>query len=69
MNYALREALRLVVEEGLEARFARHRAPRRYGRARAARLPRRGAGGPPAPDAERVNVPDGVDEATVAGGS
>lgn len=25
MNYALREALRLVVEEGLEARFARHR--------------------------------------------
>jgi alanine-glyoxylate transaminase/serine-glyoxylate transaminase/serine-pyruvate transaminase len=26
MNYALREALRLVVEEGLEKRFARHRA-------------------------------------------
>jgi alanine-glyoxylate transaminase/serine-glyoxylate transaminase/serine-pyruvate transaminase len=26
MNYALREALRMVVEEGLEARFARHRA-------------------------------------------
>jgi len=26
MNYALREALRLVVEEGLEARFVRHRA-------------------------------------------
>lgn len=26
MNYALREALRLVDEEGLEARFARHRA-------------------------------------------
>jgi len=26
MNYALREALRLVYEEGLEARFARHRA-------------------------------------------
>lgn len=26
MNYALREALRLVVEEGLEARFAHHRA-------------------------------------------
>ena len=25
MNYALREALRLVLEEGLEARFARHR--------------------------------------------
>jgi alanine-glyoxylate transaminase/serine-glyoxylate transaminase/serine-pyruvate transaminase len=25
MNYALREALRLAVEEGLEARFARHR--------------------------------------------
>jgi alanine-glyoxylate transaminase/serine-glyoxylate transaminase/serine-pyruvate transaminase len=26
MNFAFREALRLVVEEGLEARFARHRA-------------------------------------------
>ena len=26
MNYALREALRLVAEEGLEARWARHRA-------------------------------------------
>ncbi len=26
LNYALREALRLVYEEGLEARFARHRA-------------------------------------------
>ncbi len=26
LNYALREALRLVMEEGLEARFARHRA-------------------------------------------
>ncbi len=26
MNYALREALRLVAEEGLDARFARHRA-------------------------------------------
>jgi alanine-glyoxylate transaminase/serine-glyoxylate transaminase/serine-pyruvate transaminase len=26
MNYALYEALRLVLEEGLEARFARHRA-------------------------------------------
>jgi alanine-glyoxylate transaminase/serine-glyoxylate transaminase/serine-pyruvate transaminase len=26
MNYALREALRMVIEEGLEARFARHLA-------------------------------------------
>lgn len=26
MNYALHEALRMIVEEGLEARFARHRA-------------------------------------------
>ena len=26
MNYALREALRIVAEEGLEARFARHQA-------------------------------------------
>jgi alanine-glyoxylate transaminase/serine-glyoxylate transaminase/serine-pyruvate transaminase len=30
MNYALREALRLVHEEGLEARFARHRANAEY---------------------------------------
>jgi len=29
MNYALREALRLVQEEGLEARFARHRLNQR----------------------------------------
>jgi len=29
MNYALREALRLVYEEGLEARFARHRLNQR----------------------------------------
>jgi alanine-glyoxylate transaminase/serine-glyoxylate transaminase/serine-pyruvate transaminase len=26
MNYALREALRIAVEEGLEGRFARHRS-------------------------------------------
>ncbi|MBW1863287.1 MAG: alanine--glyoxylate aminotransferase family protein, partial [Deltaproteobacteria bacterium] len=25
MNYGLREALRVIAEEGLEARFARHR--------------------------------------------
>jgi alanine-glyoxylate transaminase/serine-glyoxylate transaminase/serine-pyruvate transaminase len=30
MNYALREALRLVAEEGLEARFARHRENAEY---------------------------------------
>jgi alanine-glyoxylate transaminase / serine-glyoxylate transaminase / serine-pyruvate transaminase len=30
MNFALREALRIILEEGLEARFARHRANAEY---------------------------------------
>ena len=55
MNYALREALRLVLEEGLEARFARHR---RNHEALAAGLEALGLvarrrGGPSAADAER----------------
>ena len=69
MNYALREALRLVVEEGLDARFARHRtnhealaaglAP--LGLALAAEEGRR------LPMLNAVTVPDGVDEAKVRG--
>jgi alanine-glyoxylate transaminase/serine-glyoxylate transaminase/serine-pyruvate transaminase len=69
MNYALREALRLVVEEGLEARFARHRqnheglaaglAP--LGLALAAEEGHR------LPMLNAVTVPDGVDEAKVRG--
>ena len=54
MVYALREALRLVLEEGLEARFARHR---RHSAALMAGLAAlgcaaAGAGGPPAPVAQ-----------------
>ncbi len=70
MNYALREALRLVHEEGLEARFARHRAN--------AELFWQGLEAldltPHVPLKHRlpslitVRVPDGVDEATVRKG-
>lgn len=67
MNYALREALRLVVEEGLEARFARHR---RNHEALAAGLAAMGLdlaaeAGHRLPMLNAVTVPDGVDEARV----
>jgi len=69
MNYALREALRLVVEEGLEARFARHR---RNHEALAAGLAPLGLAlaaeeGRRLPMLNAVTVPDGVDEAKVRG--
>jgi alanine-glyoxylate transaminase/serine-glyoxylate transaminase/serine-pyruvate transaminase len=69
MNYALREALRLVVDEGLEARFARHR---RNHEALAAGLAPLGLGlaaeaGHRLPMLNAVTVPDGVDEARVRG--
>jgi len=67
MNYALREALRLVAEEGLAARFARHRLNHE---ALAAGL--EGLGLALAPEAghrlpmlNAVTVPQGVDEARV----
>jgi alanine-glyoxylate transaminase/serine-glyoxylate transaminase/serine-pyruvate transaminase len=67
MNYALREALRLVAEEGLEARFARHR---RNHLALVAGLEALGLGlaaeeGHRLPMLNAVAVPDGVDEARV----
>ena len=67
MNYALREALRLVAEEGLVARFARHRANHE---ALAAGLASLGLGfaseeGHRLPMLNAVTVPDGVDEARV----
>jgi alanine-glyoxylate transaminase/serine-glyoxylate transaminase/serine-pyruvate transaminase len=67
MNYALREALRLVMEEGLDARFARHR---RNHQALAAGLDALGLGlaseaGHRLPMLNAVSVPDGVDEARV----
>jgi alanine-glyoxylate transaminase/serine-glyoxylate transaminase/serine-pyruvate transaminase len=69
MNYALREALRLVVEEGLEARFARHR---RNHEALAAGLGAIGLTlaaeeGHRLPMLNAVTAPEGVDEARVRG--
>jgi alanine-glyoxylate transaminase/serine-glyoxylate transaminase/serine-pyruvate transaminase len=67
MNYALREALRLVLEEGLEARFARHR---RHAQLLWEALPKIGLD--PyvkeeyrLPTLTTVLVPEGVDEAAV----
>jgi alanine-glyoxylate transaminase/serine-glyoxylate transaminase/serine-pyruvate transaminase len=69
MNYALREALRIVLEEGLEARFARHR---RNHEALVAGLAALDLGlateeGHRLPMLNAVSVPDGVDEARVRG--
>jgi alanine-glyoxylate transaminase/serine-glyoxylate transaminase/serine-pyruvate transaminase len=69
MIYALHEALRLVHEEGLEARFARHR---RHHLALVAGLEAMGLAMPVAhehrlPMLNSVAVPDGVDEASVRG--
>ena len=67
MVYALRESLRLVVEEGLETRFARHR---RHSAALMAGLATLGCS-PQAQEGHRlaslncVTVPAGVDEAAV----
>jgi alanine-glyoxylate transaminase / serine-glyoxylate transaminase / serine-pyruvate transaminase len=67
MNYALYEALRIVVEEGLEARFARHR-----GNAAALHAGIEGMGlslaaqaGFRLPQLTTVAVPAGIDEARV----
>ncbi len=67
MTYALREALRLVLEEGLPDRFARHA---RNHRALAAGLAALGLSlaseeGRRLPMLNAVTVPDGVDEARV----
>jgi len=67
MVYALREALRLIAEEGLDRRFARHR---RHSAALMAGLEALGAR-PQAQEGHRlpslncVTVPEGVDEAAV----
>ncbi len=67
MIYALREALRLVLEEGLEPRFARHR---RHAAALLAGLAALGcepqaAEGQRLPSLTCVRIPPGVDEAAV----
>jgi alanine-glyoxylate transaminase / serine-glyoxylate transaminase / serine-pyruvate transaminase len=67
MNYALYEALRIIVEEGLEARFRRHQA-----NAAALEAGLGAMGLTPAPqegyrlpELAVVRVPDGIDEARV----
>ncbi len=67
MVYAIREALRIVLEEGLEARFARHR---RHSAALMAGLARLGctpnaAEGHRLPSLNCVQTPQGVEEAPV----
>lgn len=67
MNYALHEALRLVLEEGLEARWARHEANHNLLRKGLDKL---GLGiasqeGHQLWQLNAVTVPEGVDEATV----
>jgi alanine-glyoxylate transaminase/serine-glyoxylate transaminase/serine-pyruvate transaminase len=67
MVYALRESLRIVLEEGLEARFARHR---RHSAALMAGLGALGctpnaAEGQRLPSLNCIQVPAGVDEAAV----
>ncbi|MGM0576165.1 MAG: pyridoxal-phosphate-dependent aminotransferase family protein [Myxococcota bacterium] len=67
MVYALHEALRIVLDEGLEARYERHRL---HSRALAAGLEAMGLT-LPVPEGERlppltvVEVPDGLDEAAI----
>ena len=67
MNYALREALALVAEEGLEARIARHAL---NGRALHAGLAAMGLGlatveGHRLPQLTCVKIPEGIDDLTV----
>jgi len=67
MNYALREALRLVLEEGLESRFARHM---RNHKALKAGLAALGVSysvpeGHQLPMLNSVTIPDGVDDLAV----
>jgi alanine-glyoxylate transaminase/serine-glyoxylate transaminase/serine-pyruvate transaminase len=67
MNYALREALALVVTEGLEARFARHAL---NARALKAGLAAMGIGivtaeGYQLPQLTCARIPDGIDDLTV----
>lgn len=67
MNYALREALALVVEEGLEARFARHMLNHKALKAGLAAM---GLGyvtaeGHQLPQLNCVRIPEGVDDMTV----
>jgi alanine-glyoxylate transaminase/serine-glyoxylate transaminase/serine-pyruvate transaminase len=66
MMYALREALRLVLEEGLEARFSRHAtAHRAFTQGLAAMGLTLFTRGPKLPMLNVVNIPEGVDDMAV----
>ena len=67
MNYALHEALRIVIEEGLEARWQRHRANAAALQAGIAAMGLRllAQEGYRLPQLATVGVPDGIDEAKV----
>jgi len=67
MNYALYEALRIVVEEGLEARFKRHltNAGALQAGVRAMGLEFAAQEGHRLPQLTAVRVPDGIDDAKV----
>jgi len=67
MNYSLHEALRLVLEEGLEARFARHQKNHLALKAgaEAMGLSYAGVDGYRLPMLNAIQIPTGVDDATV----
>jgi alanine-glyoxylate transaminase / serine-glyoxylate transaminase / serine-pyruvate transaminase len=65
MSYGLYEALRIVVEEGLEARQARHALNHRALRAGLKALGLRYVPRHSLPNLNAVHVPDGVDDAAV----
>jgi alanine-glyoxylate transaminase/serine-glyoxylate transaminase/serine-pyruvate transaminase len=69
MNYALHQALRLVLEEGLEARFARHQLHHKALKAgvNAMGIQYSVAAETSLPMLNSVLIPDGVDDAAVRG--
>lgn len=69
MNYALHEALRLVLQEGLEARFARHMLHHRALKAGLAAMGIQYSGSPDhcLPMLNSVLIPEGADDAAVRG--
>ena len=65
MSYALYEALRIVLEEGLEARQARHTLNHRALRAGLEAMGLRYIPSRSLPNLNAVHVPEGIDDATV----
>ncbi len=67
MSYGLHEALRLLLDEGLDARITRHRRNHVALRAGLEALGLRYVAASPLPNLNAVRVPDGVDDARVRG--